>query len=292
MRFSEMAAPEQPSEALESGRLRSPRHGSSVPQSGGPAHTFSAGTSTSEAARVITELRSGSGGRRRLPDDARVAVVGSELQHERGVARVITSPGWTVSAFSSGEALLAAWPTEGFELVLLDTDLPGMSGIETCQELRARSAAGVIFVTAHSDLRIRLRAFDAGADDCLVRPVVAAELQRRMQAVLRRVRPPPEDDELRGPAGLALNKHTQEIRVEGTAVTLTPREFAVLRALLSHPDEVQSADDLALASWGHATLGARNFVEAHISRLRRKLARAGAPRVVETVRGSGYVIRK
>ena len=79
--------------------------------------------------------------------------------------------------------------------------------------------------------------------------------------------------------------------VGGEEVKFTPKEFAILRLLLEHRDEVISSDDLSVQIWGYETFGSRNFVEAHVSRLRSKLGKAGAPDVVTTMRGVGYVVR-
>ena len=97
--------------------------------------------------------------------------------------------------------------------------------------------------------------------------------------------------ELRGPASVVLRLRSHEAFVGAEPVRLTPKEFALLQILLERRGEVLSSDAISNEIWGYETFGSRNFVEAHISRLRRKLAASGAPGVVETVRGVGYVIR-
>jgi DNA-binding response OmpR family regulator len=96
---------------------------------------------------------------------------------------------------------------------------------------------------------------------------------------------------LYGPYGLRLDPSAHQVFVGTAEVPLTQREFDLLRDLLDHRGQVLSADDLALRVWGYETFGSRNFVEAHISRLRRKLRDAGAGDAIRTVRGVGYVIR-
>jgi len=103
--------------------------------------------------------------------------------------------------------------------------------------------------------------------------------------------PSPQAGILTGPDKLQLDITAYQVLIGRTEVPVTPREFDVLRLLLQHRGEVISAEDLALAIWGHGTFGSRNFVEAHVSRLRRKLREAGSGGVIRTVRGIGYVIR-
>ncbi len=96
---------------------------------------------------------------------------------------------------------------------------------------------------------------------------------------------------LTGPRGIVLRVALREVMVASFPVDLTPREFDVLRLLLQRHDEVLTPDEIASQVWGHATFGSRNFVESQISRLRAKLTRAGAPNVITTRRGRGYVVR-
>jgi DNA-binding response OmpR family regulator len=147
-------------------------------------------------------------------------------------------------------------------------------------------------MTPAASLDDRVAAFDLGADDYLVKPVEMAELQRRLRALLRRVPPTPEAYEaIRGPAEIELRPHVQEATVSGRPVPLTPREFGVLSLLLQRRGAVVTPDDISRHVWGYQTLGSRNFVEAHISRLRAKLSSHGAPDVITTVRGLGYRVR-
>ena len=120
----------------------------------------------------------------------------------------------------------------------------------------------------------------------------AGELSRRVRAVLRRRdRSDAVRDELTGPEGIVMHLRAYEAFVEDRPLQLTPKEFSVLRLLLEHRGEVLSTDALSTRIWGYETFGSRNFVEAHISRLRSKIREAGPADVICTVRGVGYVIR-
>lgn len=208
------------------------------------------------------------------------------------IASGLARDGHAVTGVATGEEALALLGRESFDLAILDVGLPGMSGFEACRQIRERSDLPVIFVTAAGSLGERLRGFDLGADDYLVKPLEVAELGRRVRAVLRRrARRDAAGDELQGPDSVAMSVRAHRVLVHGRPVEMTPREFAVLRLLLEHQGEVLDADTISTRVWGHETFGTRNFVEAHISRLRAKLRRAGAADVVTTVRGIGYVIR-
>ena len=129
----------------------------------------------------------------------------------------------------------------------------------------------------------------AGADDWVTWPSSPEEVASRLQARLGSGRRP-RGEVLHGPAGIEMWPSAHEALVNGAPLDLTPREFGVLRLLLSNRGLVLTADDVARALWGHETFGARNFVEAHISRLRAKLKEAGASEVVTTIRGVGYKV--
>ncbi|MEZ4502089.1 MAG: response regulator transcription factor [Dehalococcoidia bacterium] len=203
----------------------------------------------------------------------------------------LRASGFDPEATVSPPTVLTALEDHAVSLVLLDAALPGMSGFEVCRQIRARSDVPVIFLTEQGALADRVRGFDCGADDYVVEPVEFIELERRIHAVLRRARPERRPEALEGPEGLVLRPHAHEAFVRGRRLDLTPKEFAILRTLLEGRAHVLSSDELSTSIWGYETFGSRNFVEAHISRLRAKLRAAGAGEVIETVRGVGYVIR-
>ena len=187
----------------------------------------------------------------------------------------------------SGERALGLLDLQRFDLVLLDALLPGISGFDTCRQLRARSDVAIVFLTAATSLPERLLGFDLGADDYVTTPAEYSELDRRIRAVLSRLRGASSRGgvELHGPAAARMRPRAHEIFVGEQQLQLTPKEFALLQLLLEHQGEVLSSDEISTEIWSRETFGSRNFVEAHISRLRRKLLDAGARDVVETLRG-------
>lgn len=223
---------------------------------------------------------------------AQILLVEDEPLVREAIATALQAEGDQVLAVDSGESALAILGGGIFDLVVLDVGLPGISGFETLRQIRARSDVPVIMLTAAGSLAERVAGFDLGADDYVVKPMQVPELSRRVRAILRRARGTErESDQLQGPGGLVMRPRPHTVHVGMEEMTLTPKEFAVLRLLLERRGEVISPDELSTEIWGYETFGSRNFVEAHISRLRSKLARAGAGEVVATMRGVGYVIR-
>ena len=223
---------------------------------------------------------------------ARILIVDDEPVVLDALASCLTEDGYDVVGVGSGEQALALMTEQPFDLMILDVGLPDTSGFDVCRRLRALSDIPVIFLTASSALSERLSGFDLGADDYVTKPVAMSEMVRRVRAVLGRSEGrAPATVPLSGPNGITVSQRTHEVHVGGSSVAFTAKEFTLLSALLERRGEVLRADAIALAVWGHGTLGERNSLEAHISRVRAKLARAGAEDVIRTVRGVGYVVR-
>ena len=222
---------------------------------------------------------------------ARILLVEDDPDVRGAVADALTILGWDTETVASGEDGLIAFGRSAFDLVILDLGLPGVSGVEVLRQLRARSEVPVLVMTASGGLDDRVTGFDLGADDYVVKPFEIAELERRVRAILRRTTGPRPDDVLHGPSKIRLLLRAHEAFVGEEPIHLTPKEFEVLRVLLSRRGEVVPPDDLSVLIWGYETFGSRNYVEAHVSRLRSKLADVGAVDVISTVRGVGYMVR-
>ena len=228
---------------------------------------------------------------------ARILLVAQPGAVDPGIVQRLLGEGHVVLHAESGERALGLFDLQRFDLVLLDALLPGISGFDTCRQLRARSDVAIVFLTAATSLPERLLGFDLGADDYVTTPAEYSELDRRIRAVLSRLRGASSRGgvELHGPAAVRMRPRAHEVFVGEQQLQLTPKEFALLQLLqllLEHQGEVLSSDEISTEIWGYETFGSRNFVEAHISRLRRKLLDAGARDVVETLRGVGYAIRE
>lgn len=173
------------------------------------------------------------------------------------------------------------------DLVVLDLGLPDLDGTDLLRMIRAVSTVPVIVATARDDDRMVVKALDAGADDYVVKPYSAEQLDARIRAVLRRATSvDPEPTWVVG--GLAVDTRSREASIDGRELELSPREFELLAYLASQPGRVVTKRELLTEVWRLPYGGADKTVDVHLSWLRRKLGEtAQAPRYLVTVRGVG-----
>jgi DNA-binding response OmpR family regulator len=185
----------------------------------------------------------------------------------------------------SGEDALIELRRHPIKLVVLDIGLPGIDGFEVCR--RIAGTVPVIMLTARDEEPDRVAGLEVGADDYVAKPFSPRELTARVKAVLRRAArsdgADPRDVIELGPVVLA--RGAREVRVDGTEVELTQREFDLLEFLLRHGGQVVSRDQLLESVWGFLSPGDTRTVEVHVAQLRKKL---GRPELIRTVRGLGY----
>ncbi len=175
-------------------------------------------------------------------------------------------------------------------LILLDWMLPGISGIEFAHRLRRRKEARdipVIMLTAKGEESDRLRGFDAGVDDFIVKPFSIKELVARIQAVLKRVTPK-DDQEPIEVDGLRLDPVSHRLTYQGKAIRIGPTEFRILKLFMSHPDRAFTRPQILDRIWGGDAYIEERTVDVHIRRLRKALFDHGFERYVQTVHGTGY----
>lgn len=185
--------------------------------------------------------------------------------------------------------LMAARDSEP-DLVLLDWMMPGLSGVEVCRRLRATGfKEPIILLTAKDDVADRVAGLDAGADDYVVKPFSIEELLARVRAHLRRNQPQ-EVDTLQF-QNLTLNRKTREVKRGDRSIELTAKEFDLLDYLMNHPRQVLTRDRILEEVWGYDFMGDSNIIEVYIRYLRLKLEAEGEKRLIQTVRGVGYVLK-
>jgi two-component system, OmpR family, copper resistance phosphate regulon response regulator CusR len=215
-----------------------------------------------------------------VEDDARFASV---------LERAIADAGWTAEIARDGIAGEHLLRTGGGDAVVLDLGLPGRSGLDLLKRLRAKgSTLPVLVLTGRDGVDDRIAGLDAGADDYVVKPCELRELMARLRALLRRG----------GGTGPVLRYADVELDpARGTAsragqrLDLRPREYALLEFLLRHPEEVLTRTRIYDHVWEHDYEGISNVLEVYVRYLRTKLEAFG-PRLLQTVRGRGYVMRR
>ena len=212
-----------------------------------------------------------------MEDDRRVSAVMVSMLQRRG---------YEVEHAATATAALEAAPCD---LVLLDMNLPDGDGLDVCRALRARNEqVGIIAVTARGEERDRVTGLRVGADDYVVKPFSMAELEARIEALLRRsVRLPPPAREIAEIGPLRIDLAARTVHLDDVPITLTRKEFDVLASLARQPGVALSRERILLDVW-QTTWSGKHTLEVHVASLRAKL---GRPDLVETVRGVGYRLR-
>ena len=201
--------------------------------------------------------------------------------------RGLTDRGHLVRTAATGIAGLEEVLGEPPDVVLLDLGLPDIDGIAVIGMIRAAGTVPIIVVTAAADDPTMIQALDAGADDYVVKPFGAAQLDARIRAVLRRAGDPPDQAGI-VIGGLRVDRRARTAHLDGVALDLTPREFELLHYLAERAGTVVTKRELLVEVWQQPYGGADKTVDVHLSWLRRKLGEtAQAPRYLHTVRGVG-----
>jgi DNA-binding response OmpR family regulator len=223
-------------------------------------------------------------------NDARVLVIDDDEDIRSLVVELLRRAGYKVEEADDGRAGLRAFHQSPPNLVVLDVSMPGMDGWETLERIRDLSDVPVLMLTARGAELERVRGLQAGADDYLVKPFGRQELVARVQTLLRRARPRGEDrHETYSDERLTIDFAQRAVAFDERPVALTPLEFKLLSALVRHPRQVLSRDQLLELVWGDAYGVSGDQVKLYVGYLRRKLDPAQPDRVpIETVRGFGY----
>ncbi len=220
----------------------------------------------------------------------RVLIVEDEAKLAAIVRRGLRAAGHAADIAGRGEDALWMAAATDYSAILLDVMLPGIDGVETCRRLRAVGVrTPVLMLTARDAVADRVSGLDGGADDYLVKPFAFDELLARLRALARR----PVD--VRAPVveagGLTLDPAARSVRRGNTPIALTPREFALLEALIERPGEAVSRFDLLERVWDEAYEHRSNVIDVYVGYLRDKVDRPFGTQTIETVRGVGYRLR-
>jgi DNA-binding response OmpR family regulator len=218
-----------------------------------------------------------------VEDDVRLATLTREYLEGHGVA---------VVDVADGRRGLAEALTGRYDVVLLDLMLPGKDGLEVCREVRARSDVPIIVLTARGEEADRVMGLELGADDYLAKPYSPRELLARIRAVTRRAkgRAGPAQGVVRV-GSLRLDPGSRTVELDGKEVHLTGYEFSLLEALARRAGRILTREQLMELARGNAEDAFDRSIDVHVSRLRQKLGDDPKhPRLIKTVRGSGYVL--
>src|SRR3954454_5864660 len=220
----------------------------------------------------------------------RVLVVDDEPGVRKALQRGLRAEDMDVVTAADGPTGLQLASTGSFDVILLDIMLPGLSGYRVLERLRAAGVDTPVLLVSAKDGEVdQADGLDLGADGYLVKPFSFVVLVAQLREMLRR------RDEVRAGRRIALGELTvdpvaRSVTWSGRSVELSPREFSLLHALVSHPDTAVTKDELLRLVWGDEQAASRNVVEVYVGYLRRKLDAVGGGDVVRTVRGHGYLV--
>lgn len=204
--------------------------------------------------------------------------------------RTLNYEGYRVDLANDGPAGLTKARSQRPDLVILDLGLPGMDGIEVCQRLRTIDNFPVLILTARDSTQDRVAGLDSGADDYLVKPVELEELLARIRALLRRTK---KDHAVILKFGdLSLDTSSHQATRGKRVVDLTAKEFDLLELFMRHPRQVLTRDLIFDRVWGYDFGGESNVLDVYIRYLRAKLEKDSEKKIIQTVRGVGYVLRE
>lgn len=221
-----------------------------------------------------------------------ILIVDDDSRVTNALRRTLAYEGYQVSTALDGEAALAIVRTKAPDLVILDLMLPGIDGLEVCRRIRgAHDSMTVLMLTARDAVADRVAGLETGADDYLVKPFALEELLARVKALLRRHNPPDIPREVLRFADLEMDTATRLAKRGTRTIELSTTEYELLSLFLRNPRIVLTRNILMDRIWGRDFEGGPNVLEVYIGHLRSKLEQHGEKRLLQTVRGAGYVLR-
>lgn len=221
-----------------------------------------------------------------------VLIVDDDPKLLKMLQRTLMYEGFRVFSASDGYTALAEVQARRPDVVVLDWLMPGLDGLGVLERLRAAGDKTlVLMLTARDAVEQRVEGLESGADDYLVKPFAPAELLARLHALLRRPDVVARAETL-AYADLSLNPLTRETRRQERLFDLTSKEYDLLQFLMRHPRQVLTREQILQEVWGYDFGGDDNVLEVYIGYLRKKTEAGGEPRLIQTVRGVGYVLRE
>lgn len=228
----------------------------------------------------------------------RILVVDDDAKITSFLRRGLALEGYDVTVANSGTEALRSVAEQVPDLMILDLMMPGVDGLEVCRRVRAAGEGlPILILTARDAVTDRVKGLDTGADDYLVKPFALEELLARVRALLRRGRGARDDEDAARStvlsfADLRLDTASREAWRGERRIELTAKEYELLTLFLSHPRQVLTRDTLMEKVWGYDYSGESNVLEVYVGYLRQKLEAGGEPRLIQTVRGVGYVLKE
>ncbi|MGA9290582.1 MAG: response regulator transcription factor [Anaerobacillus sp.] len=231
-----------------------------------------------------------------MEKDARILVVDDEERIRKLLRMYLERENYEIEEAENGEVALEMATEDDFDLILLDLMLPGMDGIEVCQQMREQKATPVIMLTAKGEEANRVQGFEVGADDYITKPFSPREVVLRVKALLRRssttkfLQTETTTKNVIVFPYLTIDHDAHRVIAEDQIINLTPKEYELLYYLAKAPDKVFSREELLKDVWNYEFFGDLRTVDTHVKRLREKLNKfsPNAASMISTVWGVGY----
>ena len=226
---------------------------------------------------------------------SRILIIEDEKNLARFVELELQHEGYETAACKNGREVLEMALNEDWDAILLDLMLPELNGLEVCRRIRQVKTTPIIMMTARDSVIDRVSGLDHGADDYIVKPFAIEELLARLRAVLRRVKLESAQNENQQTLvkfkDLTVEKENRIVRRGDEVIELTKREYELLLVLMENVNVVLARDVLLRKVWGYESQIETNVVDVYIRYLRNKIDRPGEDSYIQTVRGTGYVMR-
>ena len=222
----------------------------------------------------------------------KILICDDEIDIVNSLKIYLSDPDYELFEAHNGREAIETVEKEDISLVLLDIMMPQMDGITAMSKIRESKNIPIILLTAKSEDQDKILGLNVGADDYITKPFNPLEVSARVKSQLRRyfkLGAGTLEKHMYVSGGVELNDETKEVRVDGELISLTPKEFEILRLLISNPDKVYPPKDIYTLVWKEEPLGMDNTVAVHIRHLREKIEiNPAEPRYIKVVFGQGY----
>jgi two-component system response regulator MprA len=221
----------------------------------------------------------------------KLLLVDDDTRLTNALRRALALHGYAVEIADDAGRALAMLDNQAADIIVLDVMMPGVDGLRLCKLIRDRLDVPILMLTALDSVPDRVAGLAAGADDYLIKPFATDELLARLAALLRRSRPKADSSRRLTYGDVTLDSSTWQVTREQYAVSLTTKEFRILEVLMRSPEQVITREEIMTAAWGDEDGAESNVVDVHIAGLRQKLEAPARARIIQTIRGVGYILK-
>lgn len=227
-------------------------------------------------------------------NEGKILIVEDEQKIADTLKLGLTENGFEVDTGYDGESGLWLFKTRGYNLIVLDINLPGINGYELCKTIRSQdSSVPIIMLTAFSSLRDKIEGYDMGADDYLIKPFEFKELLMKIRVLLKRTMPASKQNKNVLMAGeLEMNMDSREVKRGDIVISLTAKEFQLLEYLMRNKNRVVSRADIAINVWDIDFDTNTNVIDVYINYVRNKIDRPFDRKLIQTLVGVGYILKE